>query len=66
MAVLGSDARGVTGVAMSNRARPAGARAGGEGCANRVQGGPLAKPEVAKALCAALTARGVDCLVVKP
>ena len=28
--------------------------------------GPLANTEVAKALCAALTARGVDCLVVKP
>ncbi len=28
--------------------------------------GPLANSEVAKALCAALTARGVDCLVVEP
>jgi hypothetical protein len=28
--------------------------------------GPLADTEAAKALCAALTARGVDCLVVKP
>ncbi len=31
-----------------------------------LQVGPLANTEVAKALCAALTARGVDCLVVKP
>jgi TPR repeat protein len=31
-----------------------------------LQVGPLADTEAAKALCAALTARGVDCLVVKP
>ncbi len=38
----------------------------GERTFHLLQVGPLANIEVAKALCAALTARGVDCLVVKP
>ncbi len=38
----------------------------GERVFHLLQAGPLADTEAAKALCAALTARGVDCLVVKP
>ena len=38
----------------------------GERVFHLLQVGPLADTEAAKALCAALTARGVDCLVVKP
>ena len=37
----------------------------GERVFHLLQVGPLANTEAAKALCAALTARGVDCLVVK-
>jgi TPR repeat protein len=38
----------------------------GERVFHLLQVGPLADTEAATALCAALTARGVDCLVVKP
>ncbi len=37
----------------------------GERVFHLLQVGPLADTEAAKSLCAALTARGVDCLVVK-
>ncbi len=38
----------------------------GEHVFHLLQAGPLANTEVARALCAALTARSVDCFVVKP
>jgi cell division septation protein DedD len=38
----------------------------GERVFHLLQVGPLAESEAAKDLCVALTARGVDCLVVKP
>jgi cell division septation protein DedD len=38
----------------------------GERVFHLLQVGPLTDGEAAKALCAALTARGVDCLVVRP